>query len=1232
MNSRRPIVLFRFAWPLGQLFLIFTCLTWMIQTRARADDELVDASITYFSGAKLNEAGVQEIQADVAKMRTALMTHAKLHPSVKVSSTERRDSVGYAYRFKYGNEGDFLLYHPDDYHISLARDIKFRSSETKADIDAALKNATIEWDPFSIAKFANKSKISPKNSSDPRRLIYFTYDFETSPHGTERDQQRQWLKGLADDVTGNLRPVAQQITEATSFHTSFGYASNNLSTASEIRDKVIRALQNYGGYVTLTSTNMEVAAAAILESAHIDDATRYTTYIEEPLGGILTHASALGAGTVYSYPFLVLNGGAMSIAAPDRILIGDAQESDIATYLPWVENDDAVGVVGCDRGTTDQGYLTIENGAHFNIGATAEEDTGHLVVGLKPNDGGVVAVSGAGSTLSVGGDIDVGEYGTGTLFASDGASIFSYGGYLAYRSGSSGSVTLDGCGTVWQALNDFHVGCRGSGILMLSDGAQVAANPLGSSTMYIGTESGAEGQVWMTGADTSINLYEGSLIVGSDGYGAMSVADGATVNCGFGYLGDGSGAYGAVEVIGPESRWDVAYNLWIGVSGHGSTWIGDGGSVACNYLTVAAFDGAAGALAINGSGSSCVVTLDALIGGWMDSDDDVPNRSGWNNGGTATVLVEDGGVFSVGRTVWIGRRGIVGVSGGTLEAENVDVFSGGKLIVSNGGVLDVRSQFSIDGLLQSDVPLSFNSGQSLVGNGTIDATQTRFLAGSLVAPGHSAGTLTFTGGLQLDPGSHTQIELGDGGLCDKLVVAGTFRPGGTLVLRQLSGTSPSWGYTFASTGHTTGAFDTVDASALSTLPKRIISADHWSLIKFKDLREIASTPNAQNMAAVLDPAIDAGQSGWLIDQVVTVGDDSAMNALLAQMSGELYATLSTVGVQNTTNLYRALGDRLRPDMNGLAARGVAYSNVAVSDDPLTGALHWCGGQPSGIASGGGSAWGGWTLGYGLAGQASTDGNAQGVDYSTDGMIVAVERFVDSASRFGVFYSYGGSRVSAQTVAQNAKIDTNQGGVYLCRAVDDDYAMLAGGFGSDSYRTGRSIVLDDTEATALSDHQGWQSAVYVERGHLLRGERWSLQPYGALQYIHIRQEAFAESGALGFNLDVGGSDFDSFRGMLGGRLIGRLRQQGAQTADISFRTIWMHEFLQQTTGLVATTFASGPGSPFVLSGLDLGRDWVVLGPGCSYTINDRVSLFANYDLQFNAQQAIHVGSGGVQFQW
>ena len=192
--------------------------------------------------------------------------------------------------------------------------------------------------------------------------------------------------------------------------------------------------------------------------------------------------------------------------------------------------------------------------------------------------------------------------------------------------------------------------------------------------------------------------------------------------------------------------------------------------------------------------------------------------------------------------------------------------------------------------------------------------------------------------------------------------------------------------------------------------------------------------------------------------------------------------------------------------------------------------------------------------------------------------------------------------------------------------------MAGSFGYDGYRARRRIAFDSWEETAIGDHQGWQSAAYLERGRSFRGSRWALQPYGALQYVYLRQESFAESGAGALDLNVDGADLHSFRGMLGGRLIRRLGRPDSPPAALSFRTIWMHEFLHQTAGLVSTSFAEGPGPAFALRGLDFGRDWVVLGPGCTYAIRDRVSLFANYDLQFNAQQVFHVGSGGLQITW
>ena len=72
---------------------------------------------------------------------------------------------------------------------------------------------------------------------------------------------------------------------------------------------------------------------------------------------------------------------------------------------------------------------------------------------------------------------------------------------------------------------------------------------------------------------------------------------------------------------------------------------------------------------------------------------------------------------------------------------------------------------------------------------------------------------------------------------------------------------------------------------------------------------------------------------------------------------------------------------------------------------------------------------------------------------------------------------------------------------------------------------------------------------------------------------------------------------------------------------------MHEFLYQTDGLVQMEFASGLMPGFAVPGLDLGRDWAILGPGLNFTLREKVRLFANYDLQVNNREVFNIGSGG-----
>ena len=88
------------------------------------------------------------------------------------------------------------------------------------------------------------------------------------------------------------------------------------------------------------------------------------------------------------------------------------------------------------------------------------------------------------------------------------------------------------------------------------------------------------------------------------------------------------------------------------------------------------------------------------------------------------------------------------------------------------------------------------------------------------------------------------------------------------------------------------------------------------------------------------------------------------------------------------------------------------------------------------------------------------------------------------------------------------------------------------------------------------------------------------------------------------------------------------ENGAVLAP-ELRAAWMHEFLSPSSTFNAVSRRSVGELP---PGIEFGRDGALLGGGTQYVLNQNVSLFANYDLLLNAQQAWNAGSGGVQVAW
>lgn len=247
-----------------------------------------------------------------------------------------------------------------------------------------------------------------------------------------------------------------------------------------------------------------------------------------------------------------------------------------------------------------------------------------------------------------------------------------------------------------------------------------------------------------------------------------------------------------------------------------------------------------------------------------------------------------------------------------------------------------------------------------------------------------------------------------------------------------------------------------------------------------------------------------------------------------------------------------------------------------------------------------------------------------------GVLVGADRWLDDQHLVGITGGYLGS--SFTTAGPDARVRNSAGQVatYFLRTNCDFYLAGVGGFQFDSYTSQRDITAGGLNRVASGNYDGWQGYTYGEVGGNLLGQCGMLQPFVALQYVHLRQNGFDETGAGAANLNVSGIDTDSLRSFVGGRVLGTLPAFcGRLTPE--FQASWVHEY-DSTSSVMNARFGPIGGAGFIAEGVNAGRDWALLGTGLNYVLTENIQLTGNYYAQVNSHQTYHVGAGGLLFLW
>jgi T5SS/PEP-CTERM-associated repeat protein len=383
-------------------------------------------------------------------------------------------------------------------------------------------------------------------------------------------------------------------------------------------------------------------------------------------------------------------------------------------------NDVTLGSLATSDSTT---LLSILDGGSLN--AT------ELIAGAD-NYEGAVSVAGANSTL-VATFQYIGFSGNGTLTVSSGGSVSSLAVFdVGEQAGSNGNVTVTGANSTLSAPGILNVGLSGNGTLTVSNGGNVTAGSIAESV-----EPGATGNITVTGANSTLSLT-GSLYDGESGNGTLTVSNGGNVSGGSLDIGPFPGSTGIATVDGAGSTASASY-VFVGGDGNGTLTVSNGGNVTASSQFILGDDGgSAGTLSVDGLGSVAGSSGFFIVG---EGGSSVANVT---NGGAIAVTGEDGedeGVYlgyesGENSSLLISGVNSVGNVSSSLNVTEGGVAVGldgnGTLTVADGAVANLSGRDSNDAGL--DIGQEFDgtgsvtvTGVNPVGNlaSTLNVTQTR---------------------------------------------------------------------------------------------------------------------------------------------------------------------------------------------------------------------------------------------------------------------------------------------------------------------------------------------------------------------------------------------------------------------------------------------------------------------------------------------------------------------------
>ena len=483
----------------------------------------------------------------------------------------------------------------------------------------------------------------------------------------------------------------------------------------------------------------------------------------------------------------------------------------------------------------------------------------------------------------------------------------------------------------------------------------------------------------------------------------------------------------------------------------------------------------------------------------------------------------------------------------------------------------------------SDGSVTVETTSILGGTGTIASLTNR----GTLAPGNSIGTLHVAGDFTNVKGTTLALQINGAGASDKIAVGGTaLLEGGTVNVMPASGDyRSSTTYTFLTASSVSGRFDSVTDNWLFLDTSLVYNPTNVQLLLTAvDYTTAAQTFNQYGVANYLDTqrSSASGDFATVLGQLNALSNAAEARAAFDAMGGEVFGSLSTIGIEDHERFLRTISQRLQSQTIKQIADDYASGEDGQKD------LVYVSRNTSASSN-----WTTWAEGYGVGASIAGNGNASGLGYSSGGVAVGMERQVSDSVKLGMAGGYSSSYAALDARRDNASIDGGSLALYVHRKIEFLYLTGIATYGYNSYSTERQISFATIDREAHANYGGNNFSFYTEAGRTLCGKRGHLQPYVGLEYIQLHQDDFVENGANSIDISTGGVQADAFRSMIGSRLLANLPTKSGRPLTVEGRAAWRHEFLNENR-IMDASFAGQTGTNFAVAGINVDRDAAIVG--------------------------------------